>query len=60
LGGWGCGAFGNDPYVVALMFKKALVKNFGGVFKHVIIAIVDWPNDDRFIGPFRVFEGDTL
>jgi uncharacterized protein (TIGR02452 family) len=57
LGAWGCGAFGNDGYEIAGLFKKALDENFAGVFEEVIFAITDWSNDDRFIGPFReVFE----
>lgn len=58
LGAWGCGDFGNNGYEVAEMFKKAFEENFAHAFEHVIFAIVDWSNDDRFIGPFReVFEG---
>ncbi len=53
LGVWGCGDFGNNGYEVAEMFKKALQEDFAHAFKQVIFAIVDWSNDDRFIGPFR-------
>ncbi len=60
LGAWGCGAFGNDGYEIAGLFKKALDENFAGVFEEVIFAITDWSNDDRFIGPFReVFEKNS-
>ena len=60
LGAWGCGAFGNDPYDIARLFKKALEENFFGAFVHVVFAIADWSNDDRFIGPFReVFEKNS-
>lgn len=53
LGAWGCGAFGNDGQMVARLFKKALDKNFTGIFKHVVFAIADWSPEKRFIGPFR-------
>ncbi|MBE0684822.1 MAG: TIGR02452 family protein [Anaerolineaceae bacterium] len=53
LGAWGCGDFGNNGYEIAEMFKKALEENFAHAFEQVIFAIVDWSNDDRFIGPFR-------
>lgn len=57
LGAWGCGAFGNDGYEIARLFKKALDENFAGVFEEVVFAITDWSDDERFIGPFwKTFE----
>jgi len=57
LGAWGCGAFGNDGYEIARLFKKALDENFAGVFEVVVFAITDWSDDERFIGPFwKTFE----
>ncbi|MDO9087331.1 MAG: TIGR02452 family protein [Anaerolineaceae bacterium] len=53
LGAWGCGAFGNDGYEIAGLFKRALDDNFVGAFENVIFAITDWSSDYRFIGPFR-------
>ena len=53
LGAWGCGAFGNDGYQIARLFKRALDVNFVGAFENVIFAITDWSNDDRFIRPFK-------
>lgn len=53
LGAWGCGAFGNDPQVIARLFATALQGRFRGHFAHVVFAIVDWTSDDRTIGPFR-------
>lgn len=47
LGAWGCGAFGNDPIVVANLFYKALAE-FGGKdrpaqsgFEHIVFAVLD-------------------
>lgn len=37
LGAWGCGAFGNDPYMVADIFKEVLQSC--KFFKHVTFAI---------------------
>jgi uncharacterized protein (TIGR02452 family) len=53
LGAWGCGAFGNDPAMVADLFAGALADNFRGAFARVTFAIVDWSKEERFIGPFR-------
>ncbi|MCA9715439.1 MAG: TIGR02452 family protein [Myxococcales bacterium] len=53
LGAWGCGAFGNDAEEIAALFHEALgPAAFGGVFKHVVFAIIDWSNERRFLGPF--------
>lgn len=53
LGAWGCGAFGNDPAMVAPLFGAALRGPFAGVFAHVEFAILDLSDEQRFIGPFR-------
>ena len=53
LGAWGCGAFGNDGYDMALLFRKALNENFRGSYQRIVFAIVDWSTDRRFIGPFE-------
>jgi uncharacterized protein (TIGR02452 family) len=39
LGAWGCGAFGNDPSMVATAFVQALLKV--PVFEHVCFAVHD-------------------
>ena len=58
LGAWGCGAFGNDGNEIASLFRTALEENFRGAFEHVLFAISDWSEDDRFIGPFMRNFGD--
>jgi uncharacterized protein (TIGR02452 family) len=61
LGAWGCGAFGNDGNLVAQLFRKSLEVDFRGAFEHVVFAITDWTNDQRFIGPFnRAFDGGKM
>jgi len=40
LGAWGCGAFRNDPTLVARTARQALSSpRFSGVFSHVVFAI---------------------
>jgi len=53
LGGWGCGAFGNDPQRTAADFRKALEGEFANTFCDVVFAIADWSPERRFLGPFR-------
>ena len=53
LGAWGCGAFGNDGYEIAGLFRKALDDNFKGAYHTVIFAIVDWSPGKKYIGPFE-------
>lgn len=47
LGGGGCGAFGNDGYDMAQLFRKALNENSSGSYQRVVFAIVDWSIDPR-------------
>jgi uncharacterized protein (TIGR02452 family) len=57
LGAWGCGAFGNDSHEIAQLFRSLLEEKFPGVFKHIVFAITDWSDNDKFIGPFiRTFQ----
>jgi uncharacterized protein (TIGR02452 family) len=53
LGAWGCGAFGNDPNLIADLFHSALHGPFSGVFSQIVFAIIDWSDDLKFIGPFE-------
>ena len=48
LGAWGCGAFGNDPTVVAPLFREALEGPFRGVFASVVFAVRD-SSPDRYV-----------
>ncbi len=53
LGAWGCGVFRNDPAEVAQLFADALRTDFAGTFDHVVFAVLDWSENQRFIGPFK-------
>ena len=53
LGAWGCGAFGNDPAMVAPIFGAALRGPFARSFSHVEFAILDHYATQSFIRPFR-------
>ena len=52
LGAWGCGVFGNDPATVARLFRDALLGEFVGVFSRVHFAVLDWSEEQCFLGPF--------
>jgi uncharacterized protein (TIGR02452 family) len=53
LGAWGCGAFGNDPEVIAELFHAALDGAFRGQFEMVIFGVLDEWSDRRNIGTFE-------
>ena len=53
LGAWGCGAFGNDPAVIAPLFGDALHGPFARTFDEVVFAVLDWTDNRRIIGPFE-------
>jgi uncharacterized protein (TIGR02452 family) len=52
LGAWGCGAFGNEPALVASLFGEGL-ERWSGAFSHASFAVLDWSPERRFITPFR-------
>ena len=53
LGAWGCGAFGNDPNLVASHFSTALVEDgLGKCFNKVVFAIYGKP-DGKNITAFK-------
>jgi uncharacterized protein (TIGR02452 family) len=59
LGAWGCGAFGNEPRMIASLFHKALFENFDGAYQHVVFAIMDRSPEKSTIGPFEDIFSDT-
>ena len=68
LGAWGCGAFGNDPHMVAAAFAEALglfamhdrdddarLLGAGDVFERIRFAVLPGPNYDVFAQAFADF-----
>jgi uncharacterized protein (TIGR02452 family) len=55
LGAWGCGVFGNDPNLIAEIFRFHLCENprFKNVFERVVFAVYDRTKDKGVITPFR-------
>jgi uncharacterized protein (TIGR02452 family) len=47
LGAWGCGAFGNDPEMVAKLFKSALKEM--PYFDNIIFAIYDKEDSETYL-----------
>ena len=56
LGAFGCGAFRNNPSVVADAYKEVLSK-FEGAFKEIVFAVYCPPNqsDDNYRAFNRMF-----
>lgn len=55
LGAFGCGVFGQDARLIALIFKELLQNKFSGVFKEVIFAIPESNNDNNFLTFKNIF-----
>ncbi len=55
LGAWGCGAFGNDPTMVAALFMEAL--KTVPVFEHVCFPVYD-TRDEKVL--FKIFKQIVL
>jgi uncharacterized protein (TIGR02452 family) len=58
LGAWGCGAFGNDPAMVARIFAEFLLGDgaFARAFEQVTFAVLD-RRGDTFAEFDKVFGG---
>lgn len=56
LGAWGCGVFGNNPYMVANGFMDLAMGDFKGVFEKVIFAVPNAASDNHLI--FREVVGE--
>jgi len=57
LGAWGCGAFGNDPNVVAGHFRTALLDDeLGRCFDKVVFAIYGRPDGKNITAFKNVFK----
>ena len=53
LGAWGCGAFGNDPEVVARLFAEALAGPVARAFDRVTFAVFDRLDGQPVLAAFR-------
>lgn len=53
LGAFGCGVFGNDPEVIAGIFKEKLDGQFKGVFKYATFAVLDHTFSKHIFNTFR-------
>ena len=59
LGAFGCGAFGNDPEMVAELFRESLLalrcdgRGLGDLFREIDFAVLDTSRDRRNINAFH-------
>lgn len=54
LGAWGCGVFGNDPRLVANIFKNWLEsETFKGCFDNIVFAVLDKSPDKTNFNTFQ-------
>ena len=60
LGAWGCGAFGNDPEIVAKYFYEVLIEEkFASCFEKIVFAILDRGEKKNFTAFQKVFEVES-
>lgn len=60
LGAWGCGAFANDPHVIATCFFQLLEREkLRYLFKHVVFAIPPGDNFDVFYKVLKDLTDDS-
>ena len=50
---WGCGAYGNDPQIVAQAFKNAIDEQSGSIERVVFAIYTRKAEDSRNLEPFR-------
>lgn len=55
LGAWGAGVFGNDPDLVARVFRDALTTDFADWFTEVVFAVLGGPGTPNHDAFARVF-----
>lgn len=41
LGAFGCGVFGQSPYILGYLYRQLLQKEYNGVFDRVVFAVID-------------------
>lgn len=52
LGAFGCGAFRNDPHIVARAYKE-LLPEFGGMFDEIVFAVYCTPDNTKNFDTFK-------
>jgi uncharacterized protein (TIGR02452 family) len=55
LGAWGCGAFRNDPEMVAALFAEHLGRGgpWAGRFRRIVFSVLDTSDAQTIVDPFR-------
>lgn len=60
LGAWGCGAFGNDPGMVAGVFSRVIREEFTNSYRKIVFAVLDRSAGQKRISAFdRALAGDS-
>jgi uncharacterized protein (TIGR02452 family) len=62
LGAWGCGAFHNDPWIIAPLLRDAVADSrFAGAFDQVVMAVYDRSKPQDVWNAFAAtFGGDAI